>query len=58
MLHTQKYNKNKKLRQTNGRMHQNKFSKEIKSNNFCYCKDERAIALWGATEKRKIFDGV
>ena len=32
-------------------------SKEIKSDNFCYCKVGRAITKWGAIEKRvtKIF---
>ena len=29
------------------------WSKEIKSNNFSYCDDGRAIIIWGAIEKRR-----
>ena len=31
-----------------------KISKEVKSDNFCYCKVGRAITKWGAKEKSPI----
>ena len=34
------------------------WSKEIKSDNFCYCKVGRAITKWGAIEKSPIFQRV
>ena len=33
-----------------------KISKEVKSNNFCYRKVERAITLWGAQRKVQYCD--
>ena len=32
-----------------------KWIKEIKGDNFCYCKVGRAITLWGAIEKYSIY---
>ena len=47
------YRKNKREknpRKTVQNQYEN-WSKEVNSDNFCYCKVERAISKWGAIEK-------
>jgi hypothetical protein len=39
------------------KIYKKKLRKEIKSDNFCYCKVRRAITKWGAIEKVPFLKG-